>query len=159
MKKNTSVRSGLFIAALLVLLFGFLFSGCGRTVGASVEQEQQDTINNANKIVTKPNLSVSIEVNQDGYYSFMGDTEISYKSDGEISWICLHEPSLMSFSISSEWNNGIYLLEGNDGDHLKELIEEACNELRKCGKDSAAKKLHTALSIIDEAGPYTNTST
>ncbi|MBQ6018612.1 MAG: hypothetical protein IJL26_00395 [Clostridia bacterium] len=89
----------------------------------------------------------------------MGDSEISYDRNGEIKWICLHEPALLSYKVSSLWNNGVYVLSLSDCEHLKKVITDTCNELRKAGNDELAKELHVALSIIEDAGPYTDAST
>ena len=144
-----------FILLVLCLSLG----GCGAPAKAGPEEETFPVEIHSNEVITKQNLSVGIETNEDGYYALMGDTEISFNSSGEISWICVHEPSLLSYKVSSEWNGGLYLLDLEEGEHLKSLIEEACDQLRSSGRDAAAKKLHTAISIIDESGPYTNAST
>ena len=61
------------------------------------------------------NMNIDVQVNKDGYYSLMSNTEIHY-SDGEIDYISLDEPILLSFQLSSQRNGGIWLLDKNEGE-------------------------------------------
>ena len=89
------------------------------------------------------NMNIDVQVNKDGYYSLMSNTEIHY-SDGEIDYISLDEPILLSFQLSSQRNGGIWLLDKN--------------ELKKQGNNDQLTKIENIIEYLTSTGPITDAS-
>lgn len=104
------------------------------------------------------NMNIDVQVNKDGYYSLMSNTEIHY-SDEEIDYISLDEPILLSFQLSSQRNGGIWLLDKNEGEQMIKDLTEIKDELKKQGNNDQLTKIENIIEYLTSTGPITDAST
>lgn len=101
---------------------------------------------------------VDIQTGGDGYYSLMSDVEVQVGEHG-IESVFVEEPVLLAFSVSSEHQGGVWILDLNKGEEVIESLKKIQERLSEEGSDDLAAELASAIEKIEMSGPFTQAST
>lgn len=107
---------------------------------------------------TIDNIYIDLQVNGDGYYSLFGETTINYGSEG-IDYISIYDPVLLSFSVSSEYGGGVWVLDLDEGEQILSDLNDIAAELETSDNRELLEKINSIIEIISYSGPYTEAST
>lgn len=129
--KKISVWKKIF-AIIFGVLMCLTLAACSSQVSNSNEQ-----IEKANDVV------VDIKTPDGSYYSTFSDVEIDYYND-EISNIFINNNTILAFSVSDNYDGGVYIIQGKDFDKIKSNMELAKEYLKN-------NNIETAQRLIDEA--------
>lgn len=102
--------------------------------------------------------NINIVVNEDGYYSLLGEVALNYSENG-LSYISINDPILLSFSVSSEYNNGVWVLDLDEGEQILTDLNSIASELSETGDTDLQQKVESIIDILSYSGPYTEAST
>ena len=102
--------------------------------------------------------NINIVVNEDGYYSLLGEVALNYSENG-LSYISINDPILLSFSVSSEYNNGVWILNLDEGEKILTDLNSIASELSETGDTDLQQKVESIIDILSYSGPYTKAST
>lgn len=125
----------------------------------SVPEVHNETIEKAdtNRTIKYEKLCVDVQVNNDGFYSLVSDTEIQYDGD-EIQYIYLINPTLLSFQVSSE-NEGLWILNKERGEDFINRLNTIKDEMDAKNDTKLIEQLESIISDIEDLGPITGAST
>lgn len=101
---------------------------------------------------------VDIQTGGDGYYSLMSDVEIQAGERG-IEGVFVEEPVLLAFSVSSEHQGGVWILDLNEGEAVIESLKEIQEQILEEGRSDLASELTSVIEKIEMSGPFTQAST
>lgn len=101
---------------------------------------------------------VDIQTNGDGYYSLMSDIELQFGENG-VECVYVEEPTLLAFSVSSEHQGGVWVLDLNEGNTVLASLEEIRTALSQSGNTDLAEKIDAVIQQFETAGPFTSAST
>ena len=107
---------------------------------------------------TGNNVYIDLQVNGDGYYSLFGETASNYGSEG-IDYISIYDPILLSFSVSSVYGGGVWILDLDEGEQMLSDLKNIAAELEKTDNQELLEKINSIIETISYSGPYTEAST
>lgn len=149
MRENSAKKYFVFLIISTALS---LFMNWENTITA----EQPSTI--TQDVETLENIHIDVQANGDGFYCLRSDAEIQYV-DNQIVDIFINDPTLFSFSVSSEYHGGVWLMNLDDGEQILAGITEVRNALDSNENEDLLQELDEILHILEHSGPYTNSST
>lgn len=83
------------------------------------------------KTIVYEDTCVDIQVHGDGYYGLIDDVTVHF-TDNQIDYLYLNEPTLLSFVVSSKYNQGVWIIDKRQGEkfiyQLSEIKEELSND-------------------------------
>lgn len=136
------------LSIILVMILLFLTS-CGTAKPEAADKERTEHYED---------ICVDIGVNEDGYYGTYADVDINYY-DGAVSWIYVKDPTLLAFNVSSEYENGVFIMSGTEGDSLVKVLKETVEAAEAAGNNELATEIYAALEILYRSGPFKQAST
>lgn len=101
---------------------------------------------------------VDVKTDGDGYYCMRSDVEVQFGEYG-VQNIFVEEPVLLSFSVSSEHQGGVWVLDLNEGEKVLESLEKIQANLSDEGNSDLAVELASVIEQIEMSGPFTQAST
>lgn len=104
------------------------------------------------------NVCVDISKNKNGFYSVTGDVEIHY-INGTVDSISIHDPTLYAFQVSSAHKGGIWVMDMDEGEAMKQEFSDIAASLRSCGKTELAQRVEKEMDRLAKSGPFTQAST
>lgn len=153
------IKKVIFVISLLLLTLPIVVYA-SEDENTNELELRNDNIEIIPKVETKnyENMCVDIKINEDGFYSLMSNVQVHYVN-GEIDYLSLDEPTLLSFVISSQYNHALWLLDKNEGEKIINNLTELKNELEKQGDDEQAIKIKNIIEYFKNIGPITGAST
>ncbi|HIS49127.1 MAG TPA: hypothetical protein IAA80_01295 [Candidatus Gallacutalibacter pullistercoris] len=150
-RQRTLTMKNCFNALLFMLVIGITLtiSGCSSD---APERSQSDEPQRFESVI------VDIQTGGDGYYSLMSDVEVQVGERG-IESVFVEEPVLLAFSVSSEHQGGVWILDLNEGEEVIESLKKIQERLSEEGSDDLAAELASAIEKIEMSGPFTQAST
>ena len=149
---------------LLALLMIFVV-GCAEKTASETYRDDTDEENvtyetNNPESCTKhyDNVYIDIGVGEDGLYGLSGGIDCEY-FDGELVQVYMNNPALLFFCVSSNFDNGVYLLKLTDGDKIIETLSSVRDALIESGKAELAEKIQEVIDTMNTAGPIISAST
>lgn len=97
----------IMLVIILILLASLLPIGANMLFSEDLKQSE-----------TYDNKSIALQVNEDGYYSMLGEVTLNYSSEHGLDYITIQDPTLLSFSVSSEYNGGVWILDLKEGEQI-----------------------------------------
>ncbi|MGN0179001.1 MAG: hypothetical protein ACI4DY_06115 [Monoglobaceae bacterium] len=88
----------------------------------------------------------------------MSDVEIHYGKN-DINYIYIDDPSLLAFSVSSEYNGGVWILDLDEGEKMLNELAEVNEALKTSENSELSEKIESAIQLLENAGPFTQAST
>lgn len=73
--------------------------------------------------------------------------------------VYVEEPAILAFSVSSEYQGGVWILDLNEGNSVLASLEEVRTALSQNGNTDLAEKIDAVIQQFETAGPFTNVST
>lgn len=143
-----------FIILASVLASAFVSAAAVRYLDTVVPVQPADSENTQQY----ESVAVDIETDGDGYYSLMSDIEVQSGKYG-IKYISVKNPVLLSFSVSSKYQGGVWILNLKDGEKALNSLKEVKNNLSEEGEDDMAEKINSVIEQIERSGPLTHSST
>lgn len=112
---------------------------------------------NANRGMQKLDdyICVDIDTKDGGYYSLQSDCELTYY-DGKLAIVHLDDPTLMAFSVPTEYNGGVCLANGADMLWIVQQLEEARNA---AADDAEYQRLSEIIEMLQNLPIFTGAST
>lgn len=103
-------------------------------------------------------ICVDIGINEDGYYALMGDIEINYSKDA-VDYIYVEDPAVLTFSVSSEYKGGVWVLDLDEGQKAIDELTEIVEILKASGNSELTSRIEAVIETISNSGPFTQAST
>ena len=103
-------------------------------------------------------IPVEICANGDGQYLFISDVEVQRGQYGA-EYVCIDQPVLLSYAVSSAHQGGVWVLEREEGQQLRERLTRAQALLTDQNSAQAAEEIGAALAQFDAADLFTQSST
>ncbi len=138
-----------FLLLMLVISMTLTISGCS---SSAPEQSQTDEPQRFESVI------VDIQTGGDGYYNLMSDVEVQVGERG-IEGVFVEEPVLLAFSVSSEHQGGVWILDLKEGEEVIESLKEIQERLAEEGSIDLAAELASAIEKVEMSGPFTQAST
>ena len=138
-----------FLLLMLVISMTLTISGCS---SSAPEQSQTDEPQRFESVI------VDIQTGGDGYYNLMSDVEGQVGERG-IEGVFVEEPVLLAFSVSSEHQRGVWILDLKEGEEVIESLKEIQERLAEEGSIDLAAELASAIEKVEMSGPFTQAST
>lgn len=138
-----------FLLLMLVISMTLTISGCS---SSAPEQSQTDEPQRFESVI------VDIQTGGDGYYNLMSDVEVQVGERG-IEGVFVEEPVLLAFSVSSEHQGGVWILDLKEGEKVIESLKEIQERLAEEGSIDLAAELASAIEKVEMSGPFTQAST
>lgn len=155
-QRRAKPAGGNLLPALLAAGLLFTATACASRTAPPASSEgsslQEDVVRQYESVV------VDILVNGDGCYNLMGDVQIRYGESG-VESVFVEEPALLAFSVSSEHQGGVWLLDLEEGEALLSSLEEIQASLSQQGNTGLAGELGEVIRQLETAGPITGAST
>ena len=107
------------------------------------------------KTIVYEDTCVDIQVHGDGYYSLIDDVNVHF-TDNQIDYLWLDEPTLLSFVVSSKYDQGVWIIDKSQGEKLIYQLSEIKEEL---SNDEDKKMVNQMIQYLKEQGPVTQMST
>ena len=144
-RQRTLTMKNCFNALLFMLVIGITLtiSGCSSD---APERSQSDEPQRFESVI------VDIQTGGDGYYSLQ-------VGERGIESVFVEEPVLLAFSVSSEHQGGVWILDLNEGEEVIESLKKIQERLSEEGSDDLAAELASAIEKIEMSGPFTQAST
>lgn len=111
------------------------------------------------KVKKYDRIYLDIGTNNDGYYSLVGEAEIHQDEENNINSIYINNPILLAFSVSSEHNGGVWIVDLDEGEKMIKNLEEVSYELKASENKELYEKIMESIQILKNSGPFTKTST
>ena len=104
------------------------------------------------------NVCVDIDANDDGFYSLISTIEVHYSHD-EISSLYLNDPTLLSFSLPSDYGGGVWILEQEEGEKILQNLTIVKEKLKNQGNEELIINIEKIIMEFTNNGPITGSST
>ncbi len=102
-------------ALILAVIIMIAITGCR----SGAVEEKTETKDGTESYTS---LCIDIGVGESGYYGMWADTELIYEN-GELASIYLEKPTLLAFSVSERWTDGIAVMSGEELYELIDMLE------------------------------------
>lgn len=156
---------------MLVISITLTISGCSSDTpeqspsGAKLDVElssENELLSSGFSISDEPqrfeSVIVDIQTGGDGNYSLMSDVEVQVGEHG-IESVFVEEPVLLAFSVSSEHQGGVWILDLNEGEEVIESLKKIKERLSEKGNSDLTSELASVIEKIEMSGPFTQAST
>lgn len=147
---------------IITLILSLAGCGAGETTKSETSPPSQEctekTTEKTEERVAYNNLYINIGVNEDGYYGLAGSAELTYY-DGELIGVCIDDPALLYFTVSSRFGGGVYLVDMPDGDAIIDELSAVAEQLKATGQTELAAKIDAIIAVFVQSGPITGAST
>lgn len=111
-----------------------------------------------NAVGEYPGLSVDISINGDGFYSLMGDVEI-YCQGNDVQSIHIEEPMVLGYEVSTAHNNGLWMLDLDDGEEALDRLAQVKDRLKEIGNQELSQDIDQVIAVLSSAESITQAST
>ena len=99
------------------------------------------------------NAVVDIKTPEGSYYSTYSDVEINYYK-GEVSNVFVKNNAILAFSVSDNYNGGVYIIEGADFDQIQNDINSAKQAIKNGDADLVQKYLDKVSKLTEQQFVY-----
>lgn len=139
-------------AMILAVLMTATLAGCGQ------QQEEEGSVEAfvPTGEIAAEGVTVDVEVNGDGHYTYLADVAVDFGEDGLIQAVTVENTALLAFSVSSLYEGGVYLYSGTEMQEVIAQLESAAD----AAEDEAAKELiEGVIEALANGGPIVGEST
>ena len=120
------------IATIMMIMCMFCVTGCANN--ENIEPEKTDK--------SYESMIVDIGSKDGGFYSTYADLTLHYYDDGDLSYVTVSSPTLLSFKVPDKYEDGVVVFSGAE---LNKLIEYVNN-----GDTESALKILNELYAIED---------
>lgn len=154
MKKNFSGITACFLMLSLAIgessaLAEMKIDQTPKTKVVTTDEERTEKYND---------ICADIGINEDGYYALMGDIEINYSKDA-VDYIYVEDLAVLTFSVSSEYKGGVWVLDLDEGQKAIDELTEVVEILKASGNSELTSRIEAVIETISNSGPFTQAST